>query len=76
MKPFAEQLMALLGIEKFADQPVRTYSGGNRRKLSLGLAFIGDPKVVFLGMNFLIFLNSFCEHYSMRPRVGAMFWIS
>jgi len=33
------------GIE---DKPSATYSGGNKRKLCLGIALVGNPKVVFL----------------------------
>merc|ERR1711966_361310 len=29
-------------------RPAGTYSGGNRRKLSVGVALIGNPPVVFL----------------------------
>ncbi|XP_007937732.1 phospholipid-transporting ATPase ABCA3 [Orycteropus afer afer] len=35
-------------LEPHADKLVRTYSGGNRRKLSAGIALIGDPAVIFL----------------------------
>lgn len=31
-----------------ADKLVKNYSGGNKRKLSVALAFLGEPKVVFL----------------------------
>ena len=32
-----------------ADKPVKTYSGGMKRKVSIGIALIGDPEIVFLG---------------------------
>jgi len=37
-----------LGLEEYADKPAGTYSGGNKRKLSVGIALIGNPKIVFL----------------------------
>ncbi|XP_072455492.1 phospholipid-transporting ATPase ABCA3 [Notamacropus eugenii] len=35
-------------LEPHADKLVKTYSGGNKRKLSTGIALIGEPSVVFL----------------------------
>ena len=43
----AETLVAL-GLGPHADKCAGAYSGGNKRKLSLGVALIGDPSVVFL----------------------------
>jgi ATP-binding cassette subfamily A (ABC1) protein 3 len=37
-----------VGLSKFANKPCGQYSGGNKRKLSLAVALIGDPKVLFL----------------------------
>jgi ABC-type uncharacterized transport system ATPase component len=37
-----------LDLKKYANRPAGTYSGGNRRKLSVAIALIGNPKVVFL----------------------------
>lgn len=36
------------GLTEYADRPCGTYSGGNKRKLSTAMAFIGEPPVVFL----------------------------
>ncbi|XP_030619412.1 ATP-binding cassette sub-family A member 3-like [Delphinapterus leucas] len=33
----------------YADNLVKTYSGGNKRKLSTGTALLGEPTVIFLG---------------------------
>ena len=33
-----------------ADNAVGTYSGGMKRRLSVALSFIGNPRAVFLGM--------------------------
>lgn len=37
-----------VGLSKHALRPCGNYSGGNKRKLTLALALIGDPSVVFL----------------------------
>lgn len=31
-----------------ADKPVKTFSGGMKRKVSIAIAFLGDPEIVFL----------------------------
>jgi ATP-binding cassette subfamily A (ABC1) protein 3 len=41
-------LIIKIGLSKFADKPCGSYSGGNKRKLSLGLALIGNPSLVLL----------------------------
>jgi ABC-type multidrug transport system ATPase subunit len=43
-----ESLIVTIGLKKFADKPCGSYSGGNKRKLSLGLALIGNPALVLL----------------------------
>ena len=40
---------AYLSTSQVADHKVSTYSGGMKRRLSVALAFVGNPKVVFLG---------------------------
>jgi ABC-type multidrug transport system ATPase subunit len=37
-----------LALEDFAHKPAVTLSGGNRRKLSVGIALLGSPPIVFL----------------------------
>jgi ABC-type multidrug transport system ATPase subunit len=37
-----------LTLEEYADKAAGTYSGGNKRKLSVGIALIGNPQIVFL----------------------------
>lgn len=37
-----------LQLEKWADRVTREYSGGNKRKLSVAVALIGNPAVLFL----------------------------
>ncbi|XP_037670546.1 ATP-binding cassette sub-family A member 3 isoform X2 [Choloepus didactylus] len=43
-----EHMLRGLLLEPHANKLVRTYSGGNKRKLSTGIALIGDPAVIFL----------------------------
>ena len=42
------KLIKDVGLTLYAHRPCGHYSGGNKRKLSLALALIGDPKVLFL----------------------------
>jgi ABC-2 type transport system ATP-binding protein len=44
----AETLMDVLDLAEFADRPVRTYSGGQRRRLDVALGIVHDPEVLFL----------------------------
>ncbi|CEO94857.1 hypothetical protein PBRA_003670 [Plasmodiophora brassicae] len=46
--PMVDELIEQLGLQMYADLPCGGYSGGNRRKLSVGLALIGSPPLVFL----------------------------
>lgn len=43
-----EYLGQQTGLAPYIDRPCGTYSGGNKRKLSLAIALIGDPKLVLL----------------------------
>jgi ABC-2 type transport system ATP-binding protein len=42
------ELLALMGLERRADDGVRTYSGGMRRRLELARALLARPAVLFL----------------------------
>ncbi|XP_013927416.1 PREDICTED: ATP-binding cassette sub-family A member 3-like [Thamnophis sirtalis] len=43
-----ENMLRGLLLEPYANKLIRTYSGGNKRKLSAGISLIGGPPVVFL----------------------------
>lgn len=42
------QLLDRLTLTPHADKASQSYSGGNKRKLSLGVALIGDPRVLMI----------------------------
>src|SRR6516225_7769589 len=44
----AEELLSRFGLRTAADRPVRTYSGGMRRRLDLAAALVHRPPVLFL----------------------------
>jgi len=48
LQSIIQTLIDRLGLGPFADNVSQSYSGGNKRKLSLALALIGNPSVVFL----------------------------
>jgi ABC-2 type transport system ATP-binding protein len=42
------ETVTLVGLEEKRDQRIKTLSGGQKRRLDLGLALIGDPELVFM----------------------------
>jgi ABC-2 type transport system ATP-binding protein len=44
----AETLMEILDLAEFADRRVKTYSGGQRRRLDVALGIVHQPEVLFL----------------------------
>jgi ABC-type multidrug transport system ATPase subunit len=48
IKPHVEMLIANVGLEEKKNTQASALSGGMRRRLSLAIAMIGDPQVVFL----------------------------
>jgi len=43
-----DEVIALVGLSEKASARVKTLSGGQKRRLDLGIALIGDPDLVFL----------------------------
>jgi ABC-2 type transport system ATP-binding protein len=43
-----DEVVSLVGLEDKRDDRVRRLSGGQRRRLDLGLALVGDPELIFL----------------------------
>src|ERR671914_923147 len=43
-----EEVLTLVGLEAKAGARTRTLSGGQRRRLDLGVALVGDPELLFL----------------------------
>jgi ABC-2 type transport system ATP-binding protein len=43
-----DEVIALVGLGEKTDARVKTLSGGQKRRLDLGIALVGDPELVFL----------------------------
>ena len=43
-----DEVVEIVGLGEKADARVRTLSGGQKRRLDLGLALVGDPDLIFL----------------------------
>jgi ABC-2 type transport system ATP-binding protein len=48
VRPRVDELARLLDLAEFADRRVKTYSGGQRRRLDVALGIVHEPSVLFL----------------------------
>ena len=48
LKTRVDELIGVLDLSEFADRRVKTYSGGQRRRLDIGLGIVHRPDVLFL----------------------------
>jgi len=48
VKRRSEELLEMMGLTKRAKDQVRKYSGGMKRRLSIAMALVSDPQVLFL----------------------------
>jgi ABC-2 type transport system ATP-binding protein len=44
----ADELIQALGLQEFIDRFVKTYSGGQRRKLDIAVGMVHSPRILFL----------------------------
>ncbi|KAH9502477.1 ATP-binding cassette sub- A member 12 [Bulinus truncatus] len=47
-KPLVTELLDQLSLTQYAQRAVHTYSGGTKRKLSLAIALLGNPSILYL----------------------------
>ena len=45
-----DAVIRAIGIGMYAKRQIKTYSGGNKRRLSLGISLVGLPDVLLLGI--------------------------
>jgi len=48
VKKRSEELLEMIGLTKRAKEQVRKFSGGMKRRLSIAMALVSDPQVLFL----------------------------
>lgn len=48
IKELCSWLIKKMALSRYAKKPSRTYSGGNKRKLSAAIALIGNPSIIFM----------------------------
>lgn len=48
LEAYVNSTMKRFGVSRFADTQAGSLSGGNKRKLTLAMAMIGRPKIIFI----------------------------
>lgn len=51
VKSKTNEWLSFFGLQDASDRKVSTYSGGMRRRLDIAMSLIGNPKVLFLDVN-------------------------
>jgi len=49
VQAFVDRSITRMDLTRYRNEITKNYSGGNKRKLSLSVAFVGAPRTVFLG---------------------------
>ena len=57
-------------LQEKTDVAAKKLSGGQKRKLSVGIALIGDPKIIFLGMYFMHIKYFLIGYYRVSHSIG------
>ena len=54
-----------LALTRYANKPSKTYSGGNKRKLSAAIALLGNPPLIFMVSNYfyVYFFSHIVEYW-------------
>lgn len=47
-KPYIDDILTLIGLENAGNKPAGSFSLGMRQRLGIGLALVGDPKLIIL----------------------------
>jgi ABC-2 type transport system ATP-binding protein len=68
-----DQTTGFLNMKEYINDPIRTYSAGMSKKLSLALAFIGNPALVLLDEPFITLdeatCKSLCQYIGERSKI-------
>ena len=75
-----KEIEEALGIEGYLEQPIGTYSSGMKKKLSLLLAFLGQPQLILLDEPFNTLdpptRNQLCELIAAKAKAGCSFLLA
>merc|ERR1712176_1240807 len=67
-KNFVDILISALNLQDFTNGTVNKYSGGNRRKLCVGIALIGNPWSVMLTTHSMEEAETLCDRIGIMDR--------